>query len=41
MMGINIFKAGSYDYIDSKNKISESATSVVRGMELYIPLKGL
>ena len=34
-------KLDSYEYSDYKNKISESATSVVRGVELYIPLKGL
>ena len=38
---ISLAKLDSYDYSDSKNKISESATSVVRGVELYIPLKGL
>ena len=38
---ISLAKLDSYEYSDSKNKISESATSVVRGMELYIPLKGL
>ena len=38
---ISLAKLESYEYSDSKNKISESATSVVRGMELYIPLKGL
>ena len=37
----SLAKLDSYEYSDSKNKISESATSVVRGMELYIPLKGL
>ncbi len=38
---ISLAKLDSYEYSDSKNKISESATSVVRGVELYIPLKGL
>ena len=38
---ISLAKLDSYEYDDSKNKISESATSVVGGMELYIPLKGL
>ena len=38
---ISLAKLDSYEYSDSKNKISESATSVVRGMALYIPLKGL
>ena len=38
---ISLAKLDSYEYSDSKDKISESATSVVRGVELYIPLKGL
>ena len=38
---ISLAKLDSYEYGDSKNKITESATSVVRGVELYIPLKGL
>ena len=38
---ISLAKLDSYEYSDSKDKISESATSVVRGMQLYIPLKGL
>ena len=38
---ISLAKLDLYEYSDSKDKISESATSVVRGMQLYIPLKGL
>ena len=38
---ISLAKLDSYEYSDSKNKILGSATSVVRGLELYIPLKGL